>query len=190
MSNQLLNAKRILVLGSSGSGKTTFARQLHELLGIELIHLDTHFWKPGWISTPVEIWREHVATLAARPAWIMDGTYEQSLDLRMPRADFVVVLERSRLQCLFRVVKRKLTNDSDARTDAPARQPVGPDFVRYIWRHATVTRPVIYKSIQKYGKNDSLLILKGDQEIRLLLDSVRLQQRQSPSTEVVKNSSC
>ena len=120
----------------------------------------------------------------------MDDTYEQSLDLRMPHADLVVVLEMNRLQCLLRVVKRKLTNDSDTRTDAPARQPIGLDFIAYIWRHTTVTRPVIYNSIQMHGKNDRLLVLKGDKEALQLLDLVRLQQRQSPSTEVVKNSSC
>jgi adenylate kinase family enzyme len=42
--------KRILVLGSSGSGKYTFSRQLGERLGIEAISLDSHFWEPHWIG--------------------------------------------------------------------------------------------------------------------------------------------
>jgi adenylate kinase family enzyme len=39
--------KRVLIIGSGGAGKSTLARTLGERLGIEVIHLDVHFWKPG-----------------------------------------------------------------------------------------------------------------------------------------------
>ena len=40
--------QRILVMGSSGSGKSTFARRLSEATGIPFVSLDALFWKPGW----------------------------------------------------------------------------------------------------------------------------------------------
>jgi adenylate kinase family enzyme len=53
--------KRILVIGSSGSGKSTFARRLGELLSLEVIHLDRLFRSSGWIETPKNEWRTKVA---------------------------------------------------------------------------------------------------------------------------------
>ncbi len=42
--------QRILVMGSSGSGKSTFARRLSEITNIPAVSLDALFWKPGWIE--------------------------------------------------------------------------------------------------------------------------------------------
>ena len=44
--------RRIAIIGAGGAGKSTLARQLGEVLGIEVIHLDALFWKPGWVDTP------------------------------------------------------------------------------------------------------------------------------------------
>ena len=48
--------QRILVLGSSGSGKSTFSRQLGSRLGLEVIHLDSCYWQPKWIEPSREEW--------------------------------------------------------------------------------------------------------------------------------------
>lgn len=46
--------KRILVIGSPGSGKSTFSRKLAEITEIPLVHLDKEFWNYGWVETPRE----------------------------------------------------------------------------------------------------------------------------------------
>jgi adenylate kinase family enzyme len=48
--------KKIVLIGSGGSGKSTLARQLGEKLEINVLHLDSLFWKPGWVETPREEW--------------------------------------------------------------------------------------------------------------------------------------
>ena len=88
--NRLVSSKRILVLGSSGSGKTFLSLRLGQALGIEPIHLDMQFWKPGWVPTPREEWRKTVSSLVAKQSWIMDGTYESTLDLRLPTCDAII----------------------------------------------------------------------------------------------------
>ena len=47
---KLREARRILVIGAGGSGKSTLASRLGETLGVEVIHLDQHYWKSGWIE--------------------------------------------------------------------------------------------------------------------------------------------
>ena len=58
--------QRILIIGSGGAGKSTFARQLHELLKIELIHLDALYWQPSWIEPPKDEWHKTIAELLKR----------------------------------------------------------------------------------------------------------------------------
>ena len=60
----LSGAKKILVLGCSGSGKSTLTRLICEKYKLQAIHLDIHFWQPGWVETPREEWREKVKSLA------------------------------------------------------------------------------------------------------------------------------
>src|SRR5205823_13278780 len=67
--------KRVLVIGSGGSGKTTFAQRLAQRTGLPLIHLDSLYWHPGWEPTLEDEWREKVRGLVRNDAWIIDGNY-------------------------------------------------------------------------------------------------------------------
>ena len=67
--------QRVLVLGCSGAGKSTFSRRLARATDLPLVELDYAFWQPGWVKTPREQWLMTAAALAAEPRWIMDGNY-------------------------------------------------------------------------------------------------------------------
>ena len=108
MQPTLRERRRILVVGSGGAGKSTFARQLGELTGLPVVHLDRHFWRAGWKATPTDEWNTTVAQLAATPEWIMDGNFGGSLAIRAPRCDAVVFFDFPRLICLWGVLQRWL----------------------------------------------------------------------------------
>ncbi|MCA9138726.1 MAG: hypothetical protein KDB00_18270 [Planctomycetales bacterium] len=166
---QIASAKRILVLGSSGSGKTTLSIQLARILGLNMIHLDAHFWNPGWVPTSQPDWRAKVATLIEVENWVMDGTYESTLDLRIPAADALVILDRSRWGCLWRIVKRKCTIDDDHRPDAPAGQAIDRAFLSYVWRYPQKTRPFVSQCIRQYGPEKPRIELKCSRDIQEFL---------------------
>lgn len=115
--------QRVLVIGISGAGKSTFARKLAPLVGLPLIHLDKEFWRPGWRLTPRVEWWERVAELAAGERWLMEGNYANSLHLRLPRADTVLWFDYPTVRCLGRVLKRVAT--AMARC-GPTWRPVAP----------------------------------------------------------------
>ena len=95
----------------------------------------------------------------------MDGLYESTLDLRIPAADTLIVVERSRLVCLWRVLKRKTTIDDHSRPDAPAGQKLDRAFLRYIWRYPSVTRPLLFDCIRRYGSDKTLIQLERSKDI-------------------------
>jgi adenylate kinase family enzyme len=68
--------RRIAVVGTTGSGKTTLARQLSERLGIPHVELDAIRYGPNWKETPDEIFRECVSQALSGRSWVADGNIE------------------------------------------------------------------------------------------------------------------
>ena len=143
--------KRILVLGSGGAGKTTYARQLSEKTGLPLIHLDLHFWNSGWVETSRDKWVPMVLELAERPEWIMDGNYSGTIDIRMKYADTVVFLDYGRLTCSLGVLKRVILNWGRVRDDMPEGCPerFSFDFMKWIWNYSSRSRPKIMEALER-----------------------------------------
>ncbi len=105
-SARALGWHRVLVVGSSGAGKTTFAVRLAEVLDLPVIHLDSEYWRPGWQHIPAEEWPARVDRLVAGEKWVMDGNYGGTLERRLGRAQAVVFLDVARRTCLRRVILR------------------------------------------------------------------------------------
>ena len=97
---------RVIVTGMPGSGKSTFSRDLSARTGLPLIHLDLHYWKPGWVRPSDDEWRVKQRSLLAGDGWIADGNYHETLDLRLERADTVVVLDTPWWVCAARAFLR------------------------------------------------------------------------------------
>jgi adenylate kinase family enzyme len=82
-------------VGSTGSGKTTFARELARRLGVPFLELDALAWGPNWTLVPVELFQERVGHAVEGDAWVIDGNYagRGARDLVWPRADTVIWLD-------------------------------------------------------------------------------------------------
>ncbi len=109
--------QRVLIIGSPGAGKSTLSRQVADVTGLPLIHLDREYWQPGWTETPKVEWRAKVTELAARDRWIIDGNYGGSLAVRLARADTVVDLHLPAWLCIKRALGRVMRARSTPRPD-------------------------------------------------------------------------
>ena len=98
--------RRVVVTGIAGAGKSTFSRTLSAKTGLPLVHLDVHFWKPGWVEPSEYEWGEKQRDLIASDEWILDGNYHATLDLRLERADTAVFLDTRWWVCAWRALVR------------------------------------------------------------------------------------
>ena len=98
--------RRIVVVGSSGAGKTTWARELAAEMGCRHIELDELFWGPGWSVKPLDEFRRLVAEAIADEAWVCDGNYRAVRDLVWPRAQAVVWLNLGFARVVGRSLRR------------------------------------------------------------------------------------
>src|SRR5262245_7432020 len=110
-----LRYRRINVVGTTGAGKTTTARQIACRLGLPHVELDALHWDANWTEAPLAIFRERVAQALAGDAWVVDGNYTKARDLVWSRVELVVWLDyswpRILWQLLWRTLRRTLLRE-------------------------------------------------------------------------------
>src|SRR5271166_397069 len=85
--------ERILILGCAGAGKSVLARKMAAALSLPVIHLDRHYWRPGWIEPDESTWTAQIRNLVQQRTWIMDGNFSGTLPMRLTAADTVIYLD-------------------------------------------------------------------------------------------------
>lgn len=163
--------QRVLVIGPSGAGKSTFARQLGERTGLPVTHLDQLYWEPGWVKAENEVYLTRLKQVVDSPRWIIDGSNPSTLDLRLPRADRVVLFERSRLAALWRVAKRVIGTYGRVRADMAEGCPERFDweFVQYIWTFERKQRPRIVAALDRHQAWPRTVVFRRDDDAEAFL---------------------
>ena len=99
---------RYVVIGTSGAGKTTFARTLAARLAVPHVELDALHWDAGWTPCPTPEFRERVAHAIVGERWVADGNYTAVREVLWARATHIVWLDFGRSVVFPRVLTRTL----------------------------------------------------------------------------------
>lgn len=164
-----------MIIGSGGAGKSTLARQLGEILGLPVIHLDAEYWNPGWEPTPKPEWQETVQRLVQQDAWIMDGNYGGTMDLRLPIADTVIFLNLPRWLCLWRVVKRRWQYAGTTRPDMAANCPeqLSWEFLHWVWTYPARRQATILAKLDQLRPEQKVFILRSPAQVRQFVQELQ-----------------
>jgi adenylate kinase family enzyme len=170
---QGMQPRRIVIVGCSGSGTSTLARKLGLRLALPVVHLDVLHYLPGWQRASLADFRERVTEAHRGEAWISEGNFASwTFDIRLPRAEALIVLERPRWLCLSRVFRRAAMERHN-RPDLPFGCPeqIDRDLLEYIWNFEKVGGPQIEAARLNHGPMVPVLRLSRNSEVSAFLSS-------------------
>lgn len=98
--------KRVVIVGTSCSGKTTLAKNLAQALGAKHIELDSIYWLPGWVGRPNEEFKNLVEKEVAADQWVLDGNYSKTRDIVWKRATTIIWLNYSFPLVAYQAIRR------------------------------------------------------------------------------------
>lgn len=162
----LKEKKRIMIIGSPGAGKSTFARKLRGITELPLYYLDTIWHKPDRTNISKEEFDERLKEIVKEDRWIIDGNYQRTLKIRLERCDTVFFLDYPLEICLKgaegRIGKR--------REDLPwLETEFDEEFRQYIVDFSKDQLPEIYRLLEEYKKDRNIVIFHTREEANAYL---------------------
>lgn len=175
--------KRILLVGSSNSGKSTLALFLHQTLHLPLVEIDELAWQPEWQMITTEALRLKIQGVVQQPAWILVGNYGSTQDLSWPEAELVIWLDLPHYVVVWRSIVRSIqrtlrqTPVCNGNYESFRRSFLQRDsIILWVWNHYhTIQQHYEAKTQSSIQEGPVILRLKTRQEVRCFQEHVRAQ---------------
>ena len=165
-----MDFSRVCVIGSAGSGKTTFTKTFGNLLGRDVTHLDKILWGENWTELTVDEQKANLAPVVAQENWIIDGLWPKTLEMRYSKATLVIFLDYTRILCAWRAFTRALKHKGKQRDDLALGcvEKVNPSFYKYILTFNKHSLPKI-KAMQQSYPNVPVVSFKNPKQTQAFL---------------------
>ena len=143
--------RRIKLVGCGGSGKTVLARRLGEILGIQVVHLDSLFYDEDWQPCPPAEFIARQETVMKAESWLMDGNYVSTLPIRLAAADTVIFLDFGAARCLWSVLQRRWRFRSGQRREQGIFVRITWSFIKYVVGYRRHMAPRVRAAIAEHA---------------------------------------
>lgn len=141
--------KKVIIIGCPGSGKSTLSRAIHEKTGIPLYHLDMMFWNADRTTVEKQVFLDQLSAAMEQDAWIIDGNYGSTIELRLAACDTVFFLDYPVEVCLQGIRQRR----GKPRSDMPwfEIEEEDAEFINFIKSYNSESRPQVMALLEKYA---------------------------------------
>ena len=99
---------KILVIGYSSSGKSTFSKRLGNVYNIPVLHIDKIFFAPNWVERDKKQVEKEIKAFIKNESWIIDGLYRNLAKERFELADQIFIFDFNRFKCLYGAIVRRV----------------------------------------------------------------------------------
>lgn len=164
---------RIHITGNAGSGKSTLARQLGQKTKLPVFGLDAVVWKLGWVKSSSVERMKRESEIISQPEWIIEGVSNRVRQA----ADLVIFLDRTRLTCFVRCLRRNLPYLFSSRPGLPPNCPelaILPTLVRIIWNFPSLVGKKILAEASETDTRVQYIVLSSDSDVLAFLNDFRL----------------
>ena len=164
--------QRIMIMGSGGSGKSALAKQLGEISGLPVVHLDKIVLLPNWKLKSKEQTVPLIIEEQDKERWIIDGTSPATMAHRMERADVIILIDFKLCLCYYRGIKRSIKNYGKVRDEVGegCRDKITWFFLKCIWNFRK-RRQHIIKMMNASGK--TVYHLKTRKQVREFVEEMK-----------------
>lgn len=162
--------KKIIIIGSPGSGKSFLSKKLSELTGIPLYHMDNIFWRADRTHITRTELMEAIEAIMKTPEWIIDGNYIGTMGQRMQGAETIIYLDIPEEVCVEGIRSRVGTK----RSDLPwVEETLDEEFLKFVLDFKTDTKPKI-EELLKLCESDGkeIIRLSSREEINTFLEQI------------------
>lgn len=152
---------KVIVIGSPGAGKSTFARKLRDKTDLPLYYLDMLWHKADKTTVSRAEFDARLHEILQKERWIIDGNFSRTLEPRLQVCDTVFLLDFPVDVCLSGVESRI----GKKRVDMPwIETEFDAEFKQWILDFPEIRLPQIYALLEKYKENKDIIIFKSRNE--------------------------
>ena len=153
--------RKVIIIGSPGAGKSTFARKLREKTGLPLYYLDLIWHRPDCTNISTEEFDTRLKEILAEDCWIIDGNYLRTLEMRLKACDTIFLLDYPADVCLQGAEERIGTE----REDLPwVEQEFDGEFRQWITDFSRDQRPEICRLLEQYREGRKIVVFHSREE--------------------------
>jgi hypothetical protein len=130
---------------------------LGEITILPVVEIDKIFWREGLQATPRTEWVKIQEQLVSRDEWILDGDLGpyDAVEVRLHRADTIILLNFSLLRCAWRAWRRGSE---------------GADFWRWVISYRRKSRTVLMKAIDEHAAGAQVHVFRNQRDLNRFIE--------------------
>lgn len=163
----MFNYKKVIVIGCSGGGKSTFSKQLAEITGLPLYNLDNIYWLPDTSHLERPVFIKKQKEIMKNDSWIIDGNYRGTVKYRIKNCELAYFFDMPPEVCIEGVLKR-----DRKREDIACELEPDEELINDIKTYSKVARPKVLSLFKKYPKV-KVITFKNHKEVDKYLEELR-----------------